>query len=193
MANIKEIDWDKIRAYYVTSQSYPSYDDLAKKFGVSKTLIINMANDKSHSINQGKTWIEQRNSFAKKKQKMSDTVAANLHKGIVKNIIMEMDEITKKAFTLVSNDLDEMLKEQKRCQDAGEKYNAGRYIRISDITKLAETMVKITTPESKEADGKLVIEFKNKKAQSLEDLSDDELEQLEYQAETGLIVDNESD
>ena len=51
---------------------------------------------------------------------MSDTVAANLHKGIVKNIIMEMDEITKKAFMLVSNDLDEMLEEQKRCQDAGE-------------------------------------------------------------------------
>jgi hypothetical protein len=143
VANIKEIDWDKIRSYYVTSQSYPSYDDLAKKFGVSKTLIINTANDKSHPINQGKTWIDQRNSFAKKKQKMSDTVAANLHKGIVKNIIMEMDEITKKAFMLVSNDLDEMLEEQKRCQDAGEKYNAGRYIRISDITKLAKQWLRL--------------------------------------------------
>lgn len=190
MANIKEIDWDKIRAYYVTSQSYPSYNDCAKKFGISKTLIINVANDKEHSINQGKTWLQQRNSFAKKKQTLTDKVASDMHKNVVAGVVKEMDAITKKAFQLVSKDLDEMLEEQKRCIDAGEKYNVNRYIRISDVAKLAETMIRITTPESKnEGSRKLVVEFKDSRVNSLEDLSDDELEQLEYQAETGTVID----
>lgn len=190
MANIKEIDWDKIRAYYVTSQSYPSYNDCAKKFGISKTLIINVANDKEHSINQGKTWLQQRNSFAKKKQTLTDKVASDMHKNVVAGVVKEMDAITKKAFQLVSKDLDEMLEEQKRCIDAGEKYNVNRYIRISDVAKLAETMIRITTPESKnEGNRKLVVEFKDSRVNSLEDLSDDELEQLEYQAETGTVID----
>lgn len=190
MANIKEIDWDKIRAYYVTSQSYPSYNDCAKKFGISKTLIINVANDKEHSINQGKTWLQQRNSFAKKKQTLTDKVASDMHKNVVAGVVKEMDAITKKAFQLVSKDLDEMLEEQKRCIAAGEKYNVNRYIRISDVAKLAETMIRITTPESKnEGSRKLVVEFKDSRVNSLEDLSDDELEQLEYQAETGTVID----
>lgn len=190
MPNIKEINWDEIRAYYVTSKSYPSYDDVSAKYDVTKKLIIAVANDRENEMNNGKTWQEQRATFAMKKQQMSENEAISEHKKLVREVVDQMDSITRKVFKLVSKDLDVLLREQQKAEDAGELFPLNKFIKLGDVAKLAESMTKISQPQkSDDGGGVLTLKISNQETKSLSDLSDEELSNIEYQVATGDIFD----
>lgn len=189
MSNHKEINWDVIRAEYVMSNEYPSFDELCKKYEVSKPLMIAKANDRKDAINAGSTWIEQRKKFISKKRSSEEETAINESKKMIKGLIVELNNIGTKAFKLVSNDLDQMLISQQEAKDAGEHFPISKYIKLSDVAKIAESLHKLTgSGGAKEMI--LRLETGNKKKQ-LSDLSDDELNMIELQANTGQIIDQE--
>ena len=117
MPNIKEINWDVIRADYVMDASYPSYDELCRKYGISKPLLIEKANDRNDVINQGFTWIEQREKFTKKKQSVAEDVAITQAKKHINNYIKILNNIGFKSFTILTRELDWIEKQQKKAEE----------------------------------------------------------------------------
>jgi len=186
------INWDKIRLEYVSSSEYPSFDTLAKKYKVSKPLLINAANDRERDFNLGMTWAEARKNLTERKHEISDNAAIERHEKIVDNISTDLENLLGKLVNLTSDHLDDIIKERLKAQKEGKFFNLGRHIRISDVIKTMETLVKITAPDSKQVTP-INITFdggKGNKPASLEELSDEELEQLEYQVESeGEIID----
>lgn len=194
MANKKAvlINWDKIRLEYVSSSEYPSFDTLSKKYKVSKPVLINAANDRERDFNLGMTWAEARKNLTEKKHKISDSAAIESHKKIVDSVSTDLESMLGKLIKLTSDYLDDITKERLRMQKDGKMFNLGRHIKISDVIKTMETLVKITAPDSKQVTP-INITFdggQGNKPASLEELSDEELEQLEYQVESeGEIID----
>jgi hypothetical protein len=183
MPNYKEINWDLIRAEYVMSIEYPSIDDLVIKHGVSKPLMIQKSNDRDDPINNGQTWQEQRKSFIDKKRSSEENQAIAESKRMIKAVVREMNNIGLKAFKLVSRDLDELLRLQQQAIDSKEDFNVQRYVRLADVSKIAESLHKLTgSSGAKEMVLRLEVGEKQK---SLSDLSDEELARIDYQAQTG--------
>jgi hypothetical protein len=193
MPNYKEINWDLIRAEYVMSVEYPSIDDLVSKHNVSKPLMIQKSNDRSDPINNGKTWQEQRKDFIDKKRNSEENQAIAESKKMIKGVVNELNNISLKAFKLVSRDLDELLRLQEEAIDKKEPFNIQRYVRLGDVAKIAESLHKLTGSQgAKEMVLRLEVGNKQK---SLADLSDEELKRLDYQVQTGQseIIDVESE
>jgi hypothetical protein len=183
MPNYKEINWDLIRAEYVMSIEYPSIDDLVTKYNVSKPLMIQKSNDRNDPINNGQTWQEQRKSFIDKKRSSEENQAIAESKRMIKAVVREMNNIGLKAFKLVSRDLDELLRLQQQAIDSKEDFNVQRYVRLADVSKIAESLHKLTgSSGAKEMVLRLEVGEKQK---SLSDLSDEELARIDYQAQTG--------
>ncbi len=194
MPNYKEINWDEIRAEYVMSVQYPSIDELCNKYKVSKPLMIAKSNDREDAANNGLTWQEQRKQFIARKRTSEEDTAIAESKKMIKRVVNELNDISLKAFKLVSNDLDTLLRLQREAADAGEMFPVQKYVRIGDVAKIAESLHKLTgTQGAKEM--VLRLEVGNKNQKSLADLSDEELESIDYQIKTGQqkIIDVDSE
>jgi carbamoylphosphate synthase small subunit len=102
---------------------------------------------------------------------------------MIKAVVREMNNIGLKAFKLVSRDLDELLRLQQQAIDSKEDFNVQRYVRLADVSKIAESLHKLTgSSGAKEMVLRLEVGEKQK---SLSDLSDEELARIDYQAQTG--------
>jgi len=187
MPNYKEINWDIIRAEYVMSVEYPSIDDLCKKYEVSKPLVIQKSNDREDAINNGKTWQEQRKEFIDKKRNSEENEALAQSKKMIKAVVCELNDIGLKAFKLVSRDLDTLLRLQQEAIDNGEIFPVQKYVRLADVAKIAESLHKLTGSQGAK-EMVLRLEVGNKNQKSLSDLSDEELERIDYQAKTGMDI-----
>jgi len=188
MANIKTIDWDKIRADYVLNPSYPSFDELAKIHGVSKPLILSKANDLNDPINRGKSWIQQRQSYIEKKQQIQEDIATSEAKSSVKNFVKVLNNMGLKAFKIINRELDYIDKVQADDVANGRPLSMRKQVKMSDITKIVDVLQKIAGGEgAKEILVKL--ELANKQADNknvkLQELSDEDFKQVEYQINNG--------
>lgn len=187
MSNIKQYNWDVIRADYVMGTDYPSFDELAKRHKVSKPVLIAKANDLEDPINRGKSWVQQRNDFIQKKQSIQEDVAVNEAKKSVAMFVKVLNNVGLRAFKIINRDLEFIDKEQAEAINKGNRYPIHKVIKISDITKIVEVLHKLSGSESKELLVKL--ELAGKKAEDnrvrLQDLSDEELEQVDRQVKSG--------
>jgi hypothetical protein len=187
MSNIKQYNWDVIRADYVMGTDYPSFDEIAKRHNVSKPVLIAKANDLEDPINRGKSWVQQRNDFIQKKQSIQEDVAVNEAKKSVAMFVKVLNNVGLRAFKIINRDLEFIDKEQAEAIDKGNRYPIHKVIKISDITKIVEVLHKLSGSESKELLVKL--ELAGKKAEDnrvrLQDLSDEELEQVDRQVKSG--------
>jgi len=193
MSNIKVINWDVIRADYVMGTDYPSYDELSRRYPVSKPLIIAKANDVSDPINRGLTWMQQRENHISKKQSVQQDVANSEAKSAVKKFVKILNNIGMKAFILLDSDLDQLIKLQKDAKDAGKYFPVKNYIKVGDVAKIAEVLHRLSGNDSvKEMLLRLEVNpGGNKKA--LSDLSDKEIEVVAGQVKNGgaMIIDEE--
>lgn len=195
MSNFKEINWDKIRADYVMGVDYPSYDELSKRYNVSKPLIIAKANDTEDAINRGKTWMQQRDDFIQKKQSVQQDAAVQEAKAAVKTFIKVLNNVGLKAFKVIDRELDYLSKMQDDAINNKEHFPIKKFVRISDIAKIAEVLHKLSGAESsREMLIKLQVaqDVAGKKNINLQDLTDEEFEQIDQQVKRGgvpLIVD----
>lgn len=187
MSNVKKINWDIIRAEYVMGTDYPSFDTLAKRHGINKPLLIHKANDLDDPVNRGKPWIQQRREFVEKKQTIQETVANEEAKKSVSNLVKILNNVSLKAFQIINRELDFVNKEQKKAHEEGKPYSIRNVVRISDLAKIADTLYKLSGSESKELLVKLQLAGNQatKKGVSLQDLSDEELAEVERQMKTG--------
>lgn len=187
MSNIKQYNWDVIRADYVMGTDYPSFDEIAKRHNVSKPVLIAKANDLEDPINRGKSWVQQRNDFIQKKQSIQEDVAVNEAKKSVAMFVKVLNNVGLRAFKIINRDLEFIDKEQAEAINKGNRYPIHKVIKISDITKIVEVLHKLSGSESKELLVKL--ELAGKKAESnrvrLQDLSDEELDQVDRQVKSG--------
>lgn len=187
MSNIKQYNWDVIRADYVMGTDYPSFDELAKRHKVSKPVLIAKANDLEDPINRGKSWAQQRNDFIQKKQSIQEDVAVNEAKKSVAMFVKVLNNVGLRAFKIINRDLEFIDKEQAEAINKGNRYPIHKVIKISDITKIVEVLHKLSGSESKELLVKL--ELAGKKAEDnrvrLQDLSDEELDQVDRQVKSG--------
>lgn len=188
MANIKEINWDLIRAEYVMSNEFPSFDELCNKYNLSKPLILSKANDRNDVINNGETWVEQRRKFLDKKRSAQEKVAIDESKKTMKAVVSSLSDIGNKVFKLINRDLDYMLKQQDDAIDNSENYPVHKYIKLADVAKIAESLQKLTGSQGTKS-MILKLEMGNQ-TKKLEDLSDDELDSIEFQANTGEIIES---
>jgi len=188
MPNYKEINWDVIRADYVMDASYPSYDELCRKYGISKPLLIEKANDRNDVINQGFTWIEQREKFTKKKQSVAEDVAITQAKKHINNYIKILNNIGFKSFTILTRELDWIEKQQKKAEEAGGHFSIKGYLKVGDIVKVAEALYKLSGTEgAKELTVKLELAGKQaeKGGYRLQDLTDEELAETDLRIKGG--------
>ena len=188
MANIKTIDWDKIRADYVLNPSYPSFDEIAKIHGISKPLILAKANDLNDPINRGKSWIQQRQAYIEKKQQIQEDIATSEAKSSVKNFVKVLNNMGLKAFKIINRELDYIDKVQADDIANGRPLSMRKQVKMSDITKIVDVLQKIAGGEgAKEILVKL--ELANKQADNknvkLQELSDEDFKQVEYQINNG--------
>ena len=147
MSNYKEINWDKIRGDYVLGTDYPSFDELSKRYNISKPLLIAKANDISDPINKGKTWIEQRQSHIDRKQQIQEDVAITEAKAAVKTFVKVLNNIGLKAFKVINRQLDQIDKDQQEAINNNKPFNLNKHVKISDITKIVEVLHKISGAE----------------------------------------------
>lgn len=187
MSNYKEINWDVIRADYVMNPSYPSFDEICKRHGVSKPTVISKANDVSDSINRGLTWSQQREKYVQKKQSVQEDAAVNEAKKAIAVYVKVLNNVGLKAFKLIDKELDYLSREQDDALAKNQHFPIRKYVKINDITKIAEVLHKLSGSESKELLVKL--ELAGKKAEDnkirLQDLSDEELDQVDRQVKSG--------
>lgn len=187
MPNIKEINWDTIRADYVLGTDYPTFDELAKRHNVNKPLIISKANDLNDPINRGKSWVQQRQDYIAKKQNVQQDVAINEAKKAVGNFVKMLNNVGMRSFKLISKELEQLEKDQKDALDNGKPFSVRKFVKISDLTKMAAVLYKLSGSESKELLVKL--EFAGRESDkrniSLQDLSDEQLADLDRQVATG--------
>lgn len=183
----KVINWDSIRSAYVLGTDYPSFDTIAKRYNVAKSLLIAKANDKSDPINRGLTWLEQRNNHIDKKQKIQEDVAENEAKKSMSVIVRSLNGVTVRAFKLLIRELDQLLKEQDDAIARNEPVPITRAVKLNDLSKLADTMYRLTgATGAKEMVVRLqVAQAENKDVSSLRDLSDAQLLEAEMQIRNG--------
>lgn len=188
MANIKTINWDKIRADYVLSPNYPSFDEIAKKHGISKPLILSKANDLNDPINRGKSWIQQRQAYVEKKQQIQEDIATSEAKSSVKNFVKVLNNMGLKAFKIINRELDYIDKVQADDIDNNRPLSMRKQVKMSDITKIVDVLQKIAGGEgAKEILVKLELANKqaNNRSVKLQELSDEDFKQVEYQINNG--------
>lgn len=188
MSNYKEINWDIIRADYVMGVDYPSYDELSKKHKVSKPLIIAKANDLEDAMNRGKTWMQQREVFVKKKQTIQEDVATQEAKTATKTFIKVLNNVGLKAFKLIDNELNYLLSEQQKAIDKKEYFPIRKYVKIGDIAKIAEVLHKLSGAESSRdmlIKLQLVDGATHGGTINLQDLTEEQLKQLNEQVKYG--------
>lgn len=188
MANIKDINWDIIRADYVMNPSYPSYDEICKKHNVSKPTLIAVANDTSNDMNRGLTWLQQRERHVKNKQDAQEKTAVSEAKKAIAVYVKVLNNIGLKAFKLIDRELDFLVEEQEIAIMKKEYFPIRKYVKISDITKIAEVLHKMSgAAGAKEMLVRLELAGKEagKKDVNLHDLSNDEFEIVEEQVKQG--------
>lgn len=188
MPNIKKINWDIIRADYVLGTDYPSFDELAKRHGISKPTILAKANDLNDQINRGKTWLQQREEYIAKKQEVQQDVAVNEAKRSVKNFVRVLNNMGLKAFKIVNRELDYIDKVQADDLAAGQPLSMRKQVKMSDITKIVEVLQKIAGGEGvREIIVKLEMaeSAAQRKNVRLSDLSDEDFENLDRQIQRG--------
>lgn len=187
MKEVIQIDWEVIRLAYVMGRDYPSFDELAKRYKVSKPLIIEKANNREHPENMGSTWMEQRSRYIQRKQDMQTNLAQEEAKRSVAAIVKGMDGIIIRSLRIILRELDSIIKLQEEAIRDKKPIPITKAVKISDITRLAETMSKISGDKgAKELVVKLqVAEKQSRDIESLEDLTDEELQQLRNQIEFG--------
>lgn len=188
MSNIKQINWDTIRADYVLGTDYPSFDELARRHGISKPLILAKANDLSDPINRGKTWIQQREAHVARKQEIQQDVATNEARNSVKNFIKVLNNMGLKAFKIINRELDYIDSIQTEDLAKGRPLSMRKQVKMSDITKIVDVLQKIAGGEGTK-DILVKIELANKEAArkkvALADLSDDEFSEIDRQIQSG--------
>lgn len=182
------INWDKIRAEYVLGTDYPSFDELAKRHGISKPTILAKANDLSDPVNRGKSWLQQREEYVAKKQEVQQDVAVNEAKNSVKNFIKVLNNMGLKAFKIINRELDYIDKIQADEIATGKPLSMRKQVKMSDITKIVEVLQKIAGGDgAKEMIVKLELagQAANKKKISLAELSDEDFNNLDRQIQNG--------
>jgi hypothetical protein len=194
MPNYKEINWDKIRADYVLGTDYPSFDELAKRHGISKPLILAKANDVSDPINRGKTWLQQRQEYIVKKQDIQQDVAMTEAKNFVRNFVRVLNNMGLKAFRIVNRELDYIDRVQEEEIKEGKPLSMRKQVKMSDITKIVEVLQKIAGGDGAR-DIFVKLELAGKVAEQkqigLSELSDEDFDKLDKQIQNGGIVDAE--
>lgn len=188
MSNIKRVDWDKIRADYVLGTDYPSFDELSRRHGVAKPLILQKANDLEDSVNRGKTWLQQRQAYIEKKQQLQEDIAVNEAKIAVKGFVKVLNNMGLKAFRIINRELDYIDSEQQKGIDQGKPFSIRKHVKMSDITKIVEVLQKIAGGDgTREMLVRLEIagQKAEKKQVKLQDLSDEELDQVDRQVKSG--------
>jgi dsDNA-specific endonuclease/ATPase MutS2 len=188
MSNIKQINWDRIRADYVLGTDYPSFDELAKRHDVSKPTILAKANDLNDSVNRGKTWLQQREEHIAKKQEIQQDVAVNEAKNSIKNFVKVLNNMGLKAFKIVNRELDYIDKIQAEEIATGKPLSMRKQVKMSDITKIVDVLQKIAGTEgAKEIVVKLELAGKtaDQKKVSLTELSDEDFARLDRQIQGG--------
>jgi hypothetical protein len=188
MPNILKINWDKIRADYVLGTDYPSFDELAKRYNISKPVILEKANDVNDSINRGRTWLQQREDYIAKKQEIQKDVAVNEAKNLVKNFVKVLNNMGLKAFKIINRELDYIDKIQANEIATGKPLSMRKQVKMSDITKIVDVLQKIAGGEgAKEIIVKLELAGRaaDKKNVSLSELSDEDFENLDRQIQRG--------
>lgn len=188
MPNIKKINWDEIRADYVLSPLYPSFDELSAKYGVSKPVIIAKANDLNDLINRGKSWLQQREEHIYRKQEIQQDVAISEARSSVKNFVRVLHNLGIKAFRIVDRELEYIDKIQADDIANNRPLSIRKQVKMSDITKIVEVLQKIAGGEgAKDIVVKLELAGKaaNKKKINLTELSDEDFEKLDRQIQTG--------
>lgn len=183
MANIKTVDWEELKNFYVMSNKFPSYDEVAKKYGISKPLVMSFANNRDEVINQGKTWIELRAEFRDDKSSKSDSEEALERKAQTKKSISVMRQVQDGMFELISEDLSQLFELQQEAKANGQRFDITKYVRISDFIKLSETIDSMSKPKQNQS-APISITFKESEKKQLEDMTDDELRKLEFQVGT---------
>ena len=194
MPNYKEINWDKIRADYVLGTDYPSFDELAKRHGISKPLILAKANDVSDPINRGKTWLQQRQEYIVKKQDIQQDVAMTEAKNFVRNFVRVLNNMGLKAFRIVNRELDYIDRVQEEEIKEGKPLSMRKQVKMSDITKIVEVLQKIAGGDGAR-DIFVKLELAGKVAEQkqigLSELSAEDFDKLDKQIQNGGIVDAE--
>ena len=194
MPNYKEINWDKIRADYVLGTDYPSFDELAKRHGISKPLILAKANDVSDPINRGKTWLQQRQEYIVKKQDIQQDVAMTEAKNFVRNFVRVLNNMGLKAFRIVNRELDYIDRVQEEEIKEGKPLSMRKQVKMSDITKIVEVLQKIAGGDGAR-DIFVKLELAGKVAEQKQigqsELSDEDFDKLDKQIQNGGIVDAE--
>ena len=188
MSNIKTINWDEIRADYVLNPNYPSFDELAKKYGISKPMILSKANDLEDAVNKGKTWIQQRESYVERKQQVQEDAVINEAKNSVKNFVKVLNNMGLKAFKIVNRELDYIDKVQAQEIAEGRPLSLRKQAKMSDVTKIVEVLQKIAGGEgTKEVLVKVELAGRraDQKEIKLSELSDDDFLQIERQVASG--------
>lgn len=189
MSNVSVINWDKIRADYVMGTDYPTFDELSKRHKISKPLIIEKANDLQDAINRGKSWVQQRADFIEKKQTIQQDVAVEEAKSAVKNFVKILNNVGLKSFRLINRELDFLDKQQMDAIVQGKHYDVRKYVRLSDLTKIAEVLYKLSGAESSR-EMLVRLDLVNTKLGKddkveLKDLSDEQLYEIEMQMKNG--------
>lgn len=185
MPNIKQINWDKIRADYVLGTDYPSFDELARRHDVSKPTILAKANDLDDPINRGKSWIQQREEYVARKQEIQQDVAVVEAKETVKKFVKVLNNVGLKAFKIINRELDYIDKVQAEEIATGKPLSMRKQFKISDITKIVDVLQKIAGSDgARDIVVKLNLVGKSGKV-NLTDLTDEELEELDRQVKSG--------
>lgn len=187
MSKSVSVNWENIRLSYVMGRDYPSFDELSKRFKVSKPLIIQRANDRENPDNNGTTWMEQRSRYIQGKQDLQTNIAQEEAKKSVAAIVKGMDGIVMRSLRIIIRELDAIIKLQDEALNEGRPVPIMKAVKIADVTRLAEMMSKLSGSKgAKELVVKLqVAEKQGRDIESLEDLTDSELEQLRTQIEYG--------
>ena len=182
------INWDKIRAEYVLGTDYPSFDELAKRHGISKPTILSKANDLNDPVNRGKSWLQQREEYVAKKQEIQQDVAVNEAKNSVKNFVKVLNNMGLKAFKIINRELDYIDRIQTEEIASGKPLSMRKQVKMSDITKIVDVLQKIAGGDgAKEIIVKLELAGRaaDKKNVSLSELSDEDFENLDRQIQRG--------
>lgn len=183
----KHANWDKIRGDYVLNPNYPTFDELAKKYGVSKPVLIAKASDLDDPINNGLTWVQQRQRHVQRKQDAVEDVAVREARSAIRKSVKVLHNILMKSFVIVDRELNQIDAEQRAAIAKNKPVSKSKYVKLNDLTRMMDILNKLSeTNTSKEMTIKLQMQDNAKR--TLEDLDDDELAMLEREV-MGVIVD----
>jgi hypothetical protein len=139
-------------------------------------------------INRGKSWIQQRQSYIEKKQQIQEDIATSEAKSSVKNFVKVLNNMGLKAFKIINRELDYIDKVQADDIANNRPLSMRKQVKMSDITKIVDVLQKIAGGEGAK---KILVklELANKQAGNrsvkLQELSDEDFKQVEYQINNG--------